>query len=105
MIVALSQHEQQVLAELEAQLSRTRSRLRLSAHRFSSIKLAVQPAALVTGLVFIAVSIFVWWPLAVIGYALAAFGAVGVINRSSRHFSWIQERMAARRSRSEPSAE
>jgi hypothetical protein len=105
MIVALSQHEQQILAELEAQLSRSRSRLRLVAHRFSLIKSVAHPAAVVAGVALISMSILVWWPLAVVGYAMSAFGLVGVINRSAGRFASFRERIAARRSRTEPSAE
>lgn len=104
-MVTLSQHEQQILAELEAQLTRSRSRLRLLAHRFGSLKSTIQPFALAVGLLLIVLSIFVWWPLAIIGYVVAAFGAVGVFGGSEAPFSRLSRRLITLRDRSEPSTE
>jgi hypothetical protein len=93
--VALTKHERLVLAELEAQLGRARLRAMLSRLRWG--RPVVEPALLVLGLAMIVASLAVWWPLAPIGYGLAAFSGVR-LGREARH----QKLLRSQNSSAEP---
>jgi hypothetical protein len=82
-LVALSQHERLILAELEAQVSHTR--LKAILRRLQWGKPVVEPALLAIGLLLIVLSLAVWWPLAPVGYGLAAFSAVRLGRAAKRH--------------------
>ena len=81
--MALTQHERLILAGLEAQVPHTR--LKAILRRLQWGKPVVEPALLALGLLLIVLSLAVWWPLAPVGYGLAAFSAVRLGRAATRH--------------------